>query len=189
MRAPFSTFLLVIAIWAAPALAAQPGVAGMQKKLEHVQANGQLARPDPAPTEFSEDEVNAYMNSGQLQLPAGVKSVKLRGLEGVITGNARVDFDQLKSGRGSANPMLSIFSGVHDIQVDAHAYGKSGRGFVQVDTVALDGVEIPRFVLQLFVQKYLQPKYPEVGLDSQFALPDRVDTATVGRHKLTLIQK
>jgi hypothetical protein len=100
-----------------------------------------------------------------------------------------VDFDQLKAGRGSVNPMLSIFSGVHDIQVDAHAYGRNGRGFVQVDTVALDGVEIPRFVLQLFVQKYLQPKYPEVGLDSQFALPDRVDTAVVGQHKLAVVQK
>jgi len=94
-----------------------------------------------------------------------------------------------KAGRGSVNPMLSIFSGVHDIQVDAHAYGRNGRGFVQVDTVALDGVEIPRFVLQLFVQKYLQPKYPEVGLDSQFALPDRVDTAVVGQHKLAVVQK
>ena len=189
MRASLAQFLLAMSIWLPQANAAQPGVAGMQKKLEHVQANGQLAHPDPAPTEFSEDEVNAYMNSGQMQLPAGVKSVKLRGLDGVITGNARVDFDQLKSGRGSANPMLSIFSGIHDIQVDAHAYGKNGRGFVQVDTVALDGVEIPRFVLQLFVQKYLQPKYPEVGLDSQFALPDRIDTATVGKHRLIIVQK
>jgi hypothetical protein len=189
MRALFSGLLVVTAIWLGQAYAAQSGVAEMQKKLEHVQANGQRAHPDPAPTEFSEDEVNAYVNSGQVQLPAGVKSVKFQGLEGVITATARVDFDQLKAGRGSANPMLSIFSGVHDIQVDAHAYGKSGRGFVQVDTVALDGVQIPRFVLQLFVQKYVTPKYPGVGLDSQFPLPDRVDAAIVGRHKLTVVQK
>lgn len=189
MRRPFAQFLLAITIWLPQAHAAQAGVATMQKKLEHVQANGQLAHPDPAPTEFSEEEVNAYMNSGQVQLPAGVKSVKFHGLDGVITGNARVDFDQLRAGRGSANPMLSIFSGVHDIQVDAHAYGKNGRGFVQVDTVALDGVEIPRFVLQMFVQKYVQPKYPEVGLDSQFALPDRIDTASVGKHRLIIVQK
>jgi hypothetical protein len=41
----------------------------------------------------------------------------------------------------------------------------------------------------MFVEKYLQPKYPGVGLDSKFALPARIDTATVGLHKLTITQK
>jgi hypothetical protein len=35
----------------------------------------------------------------------------------------------------------------------------------------------------------ITPKYPQVGVDSQFALPDRIDIATVGLHKLTLTQK
>ena len=51
---------------------------------------------------------------------------------------------------------------------------------VHVDSVSLDGVEIPSFVLELFVQKYLKPKYPNIGMDSRFALPARVDAATVG---------
>ena len=63
------------------------------------------------------------------------------------------------------------------------------RSIVHVDSVSLDGVEIPRFVLQLFVEKYLQPKYPNVGLDSRFGLPDRIDTAIVGQHRLTVAQK
>lgn len=58
-----------------------------------------------------------------------------------------------------------------------------------MDSVSLDNVEIPRFALKLFVEKYIEPKYPDIGLDSQFALPDRVDTATVGLHKLTVTQK
>jgi hypothetical protein len=44
-------------------------------------------------------------------------------------------------------------------------------------------------VLQLFVEKYLQPKYPEIGLDSRFALPERIDTAVVGERRLVLIQR
>jgi hypothetical protein len=39
------------------------------------------------------------------------------------------------------------------------------------------------------VEKFLTPKYPQIGLDSQFPLPDRIDTATVGLHKLTVTQK
>ena len=61
--------------------------------------------------------------------------------------------------------------------VTAHARGEHGQGFVQVDSVSIDGVEVPRFVLELFVEKYLAPKYPNIGIDSRFALPARVDTA------------
>ena len=187
MRAVLTGLLFLTALWFSQAI--QQQVASMQKKLDHIQANAKLAHPDPSPTDFTEDQVNAYVNSGEVKLPAGVQTVKFRGSTGVITANAQVDFDQLKAGRGSANPMLSIFSGVHDIQVGAHAYGRGARGYVQVDEVSLDGVQIPRFVLQLFVQKYVQPKYPEVGLNSEFSLPDRVDTATVGEHQLKVVQK
>jgi hypothetical protein len=43
--------------------------------------------------------------------------------------------------------------------------------------------------LEFFVEHYITPKYPNVGLDSQFQLPNRIDTATVGYHKLTVTQK
>src|SRR5437868_13917271 len=164
-------------------------VASMDRKLQRIETNGASAHPDQTPTEFTEEEVNSYIASGRIQLPAGVQSVKFQGEPGIITANTRVDFDQLKAGRNSSNPLLSVFSGSHDVVVQAHAHGSGGQGIVQVDTVSLDGVEIPRFVLQLFVEKYLRPKYPNIGLDSRFALPDRIDTATVGRHKLTITQK
>jgi hypothetical protein len=168
---------------------ANSAAANMQRKLDHVEKNGALAQPDPSPTEFTEAEVNAYFSSGRVQLPAGMRSVKFQAEPGVVTGTARIDFDQLKAGQSSYNPLLSMFSGVHDVIVVAHAYGKSGEGFVHADSVSLDNVQIPRFALQLFVEKYLQPKYPNIGLDSRFALPARIDKATVGRHTLTLTQK
>jgi len=58
-----------------------------------------------------------------------------------------------------------------------------------VDSVSLDGVEIPHFALELFVEKYIQPRYPGIGIDSRFALPDKIDTATVGQHQLAVTQK
>jgi hypothetical protein len=163
--------------------------ASMQHKLDHVQRNGSRAQPEPSPTEFTETEVNAYFASGNIQLPAGVRSVTFQGQPGVVTGTARVDFDQIKAGRSPYNPLLSMFSGVHDVLVVAHAYGKNGEGFVHVDSVSLDDVQIPRFALQLFVEKYLRPKYPNIGMDSRFALPARVETATVGLHRLAVMQK
>jgi hypothetical protein len=115
--------------------------------------------------------------------------VKLQAAPGVINGTAKIDFDKIRAQSGSSNPLLSIFSGVHDVEVATHAYGKHGQGHVHVDSVSLDGVQVPQFILELFVEKYLTPRYPQIGLDSQFSLPDRIDSATVGDHTLTIIQK
>jgi hypothetical protein len=85
--------------------------------------------------------------------------------------------------------LLSVFNGIHNVVVVAQAYGAGGQGMVHVESVSLDDVEIPRFVLQMFVDKYLKPKYPNIGLDSRFVLPDRLDTASVGLHSLSVTQK
>jgi hypothetical protein len=163
--------------------------ASMQRKLQHVENNARQPHPDPTPTEFTEQEVNAYLASGDIQFPAGVQSAELHAQPGVVNGLSRVDFDQVKAGRSSANPLLAVFTGVHDVQVMTHAHGAGGRGYVHVDSVSIDGIEVPTFVLQLFIDKYIKPKYPNVGIDSEFALPDRVDSAVVGLHKVTVVQK
>jgi len=164
-------------------------VASVENKLEHLQSNGAQPHPDPAPTGFTEQEINAYFASGNVKLPVGVRSVAFQEQPGVVMATSRVDFDQLKAGKNSYNPMLSIFSGVHDVVATAQAQGAGGEGLVHVDSVYLDGVEIPNFVLELFVQKYLKPRYPYLGVDSRFALPARVDAATVGLHKVAVTQK
>jgi len=195
-----SVLLLIALFWMFPVAAASgkskpvstkppSDAAVMEQKMLRLQANARLPRPDQTPTVFREQEVNAYLASDEIELPAGVQSVKLEGTPGIITGETKVDFDRVREGVHSSNPLLSIFSGVHDVVVVAHAHGAGGQGYVHVDSVSLDGVEIPEFVLELFVEKYLQPKNPQIGLDSQFALPDRIDTATVGLHKLIVTQK
>jgi hypothetical protein len=161
----------------------------MKQKLAHMEANGRLAHPDPTPTVITEDEANAYLASSEVQLPAGVQAVKLDGEPGAINGTARIDFDKVREGAHSSNPLLSIFSGVHEVEVATHAYGKAGQGYVHVDSVSIDGVEVPQFVLQLFVDKYLAPRYPQIGLDSQFKLADRIDSAAISEHRVTIVQK
>ena len=190
-RVCFSGMLLIVLLAAAIAASSSNDatVAGMERKLQHVEKNGAAAKPDPTPTEFSEQEINAYFAAGKVDLPEGVKSVSFQLQPGLVTATTHVDFDQLKQGRSSANPMLGVFSGVHDVVVSAQAYGASGVGVVHVESVVLDGVEIPRFVLELFVENFIQPKYPQAGLDSHFALPDKINSATVGSHKVTVIQR
>ena len=169
--------------------ASSPAARSMERKLEHLEHNAHEAAPDPAPTVMTEDEVNAYLQSGAVQLPRGVQRVRLEGLPGVVNADARVDFDQITQGSRSLNPLLALFSGVHQVQVTSHAHGEHGVGHVHVDSVSLDGVEVPQIALQFFVDRYIKPKHPDIGIDSRFQMPDRIDSAVVGQHQVTLVQK
>jgi hypothetical protein len=87
------------------------------------------------------------------------------------------------------NPLLSLFTGVHDVHAVARAEGSGGRGRVEIQSVELDGTTVPRMALEFFVSRYITPKHPNVGMHSTFELPSRIDTAAVGQGTLTVTQK
>ena len=169
--------------------AASPAVQSMERKLQHLESNAQASPPDSTPTVLTENEVNAYVNSGAVHLPRGVQRVRLQGLPGVITAGMRVDFDQITQGSRSMNPLLALFSGVHEVQVATHAHGQRGLGYVHVDRVTIDGVEVPQVALEFFIDRYIKPKHPELGIDSRFHMPNRIDTAVVGQRQVTIVQR
>jgi hypothetical protein len=161
----------------------------MQQKIAYLQKNAAKTHPDPKSTEITEDEANAYFNEGGVKLPKGVSQVHLAAQPAVIDGHAKVDFDAITQSKRSSNPLLSLFSGVHDVHVIAQAMGTGGTGTVKVQSVSLDGLEVPEIALEFFAQRYLTPKYPNVGVTSTFKLPMRIDTAIVDTGKVRLIQR
>lgn len=161
----------------------------LQRKLDHIRQNATLPQPDQAPTVMTEEEINDYFAAGRVKLPLGVEKVTFQGRSGIVTALTTIDFDKIRAGQRSSNPLLAIFSGTHDVRAEADAAGSGGQGRVHVRSVSIDGVEVPRMALEFFVEKFVTPKYPNVGLDSQFQMPARIDLATVGYHKLTVTQK
>ena len=174
---------------ATPQKKLSPAAARMQQKLDHLDQNAKANPVDQRPTQLNEDEVNAWAAEGMLKLPKGVKKVVFHAQSGTIQCDANVDFDEITAGKHSFNPLLMIFSGTHDISVSGAADAQGGTGHVHIQSASLDGIEIPRAALELFVNRYLKPKYPNVGLDSEFKMPDRIDTATIGNHYVVLTQK
>ncbi len=162
--------------------------ASAEQKFAQVErdANGRKTQT----TTFTADELSAYVNEGGVTLPTGVENVKFSGKSGSVTAVTRVDFDKITAGKSSMNPLMMLFSGLHDVTVNADAKGSGGRGTVNVQSVEIDGVTVPRVALEYFVSKYLQPKYGNnVGLNSNFAMPSHVDTAVVGNNTLTITQR
>jgi hypothetical protein len=161
----------------------------IQVKLAYLKQNAAKPHPDPKPTDLTEPEVNAYFNEGGVKLPKGVSHVRLTSQPGVIDAHAQIDFEAITNGRGSNNPMYSLFSGTHDIHAVAQASGANGTASIHVQTIELDGVAVPQFLLQLFVEHYITTKYPNVGMTSTFKLPLRIDSAVVDTGRVRLVQK
>ncbi len=160
-----------------------------QQKFDRIRQNGAKQTPDQTPTVITENEINAWLSSGQAELPKGVRKLQFRGEPGVINATAQVDFDEVTAGRTSNNPLLSLFRGVHTVDARAHASGSGGSGQVHIDSVSLDGVAVPHMAMEFFVDKYIKPKYSNLGIDSQFPLPNKIDTAQVGSRQLSVTQK
>jgi hypothetical protein len=162
---------------------------GMEQKIAYLKTNAALEHPDPKPTEITEDEANAYFAEGGVKMPQGVSGLKLTAQPGTLDGHANIDFDAITEKARSKNPLLAVFTGVHDAHVVAQASGSRGTGTITVQKVELDGIEIPQMMLQFFVDRYLKAKYPNVGLATTFKLPLRIDSAAVGSGKVALLQK
>jgi hypothetical protein len=162
-----------------------------QRKFQEIAENGRLRQPKPKTTVLTADEINAYLAEGGVALPDAVQRVHFSSLPRLVTAAARIDFDRLTAARRINNPfMAALFTGVHDVSVEARASGEGGIGFVHVESVTIDGIKVPRAAMQFLVDYYLRPKYgPDIGLDSRFPLPAHIDAVVVGNDQVTVTQR
>lgn len=162
----------------------------MDKKVEILQANAQRPPAQPQNTPITQDELNAYLAEGGVDLPKGVQEVKIDMKPAVVHTLATVDFDTISEGHTGNNPIFSaLFSGTHDVEAQAQASGANGTATIIVDWVKLDGVQVPRSALEYLIQHYVKPKYPNAGMTTTFPLPARIDMAVVNQGTVTLTQK
>jgi hypothetical protein len=125
-----------------------------------------------------------------VNLPEGVSNIRITSQPAVVNGDAEVDFDRLTASRTRNNPLLALFTGKHHVSVIAQAAAVGGVATVHVQSVAFDGVGIPRIALEYFAGRYLRPKYGNaIGMDSTFRLRSRIDTAILGSDQVTITQR
>jgi hypothetical protein len=162
----------------------------MQRKIDFIKANAGAQRIDPRPTQFTQNEINAYFAERRIpKMPEGVKSVRFALTPGTVTAYARIDFDEITKNARSRNPLLSIFSGEHDVQVVADANGANGMTHVVVRSVVLDGLTIPKMALEMFIERWVNPKYPNIKLDGEYKLPARLDSVKIEERAGVVTQK
>lgn len=174
----------------APAPSQKQLADSMDRKITAIRENAAKERPARQSLVFSQDEINAYFAERRLPMPEGVRSVTFDLSSNQVRSRSRIDFDDITRERRSRNPLMYFFTGLHDVEVVAQVpSSRAGMAHVTVESVAIDGIEVPRMALQFFVERYVNPKYPNVGLDRDYRLPSHLDTVVIASRKGTVTQK
>ncbi|HUS18534.1 MAG TPA: hypothetical protein VMZ25_02695 [Terriglobales bacterium] len=162
----------------------------MHKKIDSIKENGAKARPAKKSTVFTQEEVNAYFAERRVKMPEGVRSVTFDLSPNSVHAKARIDFDDITRARRTSNPLMYLFTGIHNVDVVAQT-GSAGPGMVHVtvESVVIDGVTVPRMALNFFIDRFVSPKYPSVDLDQDYRLPAKMDAVVIGQRKGTVTQK
>jgi len=140
---------------------------------------------------LSEVEVNSYLfYEMSTRYPRGVSKINARFTPGHLQGTCEVDFEKLKASRRSPGGVMDyLFFGVHTLSVEGEFSAVGGTGQFNLQTVALDGVPLPRTLIDFLIDSYLRPRFPELALDSPFRMPYSIDRVQVGRGSIEVEAK
>jgi hypothetical protein len=172
---------------AAPGAVSAEAAESAAEKLDQIR-QAASARSAPAGVRFTEEEINSYLYYDLAsRYPTGVSKVNVRLSSGSIAGSTEIDFDKLKAARsGSGQPpgqspgiLGYLFWGVHTLAVEGAFWATDGAGRFELSAVSLDGVPLPRPLVDFLIDSYLKPRYPVLDLDRPFPLPYSIDRVEV----------
>ncbi len=142
----------------------------------------------------TEDELNSwFVFRSSRYLPAGVSrpSVNLLG-DGAMRGTATVDLEKLAARRGSTSAFdpLALLGGRVPVTVTGTLRTKAGVGQFEVQSTEVNGIPVPKFILQQLLSYYATtPDQPEgLHVDDSFALPASIQRIDVGRGQMVVVQ-
>lgn len=183
----------------APVVAGQGPAAAdaarMGKKVQAILERGLAPAPaaKPLTTSFSEQELNAYLKvNASEELPAGVKHAQITLLDaGKVDTRALVDMDALRTAekRGWLDP-LAYVTGMLEVRTVGTFKGANGKGVFTFESATVDGVPVPRALMQELVAFYTRTPETPAGilLDQPFDLPSRIREVRLRRGAATVIQ-
>jgi hypothetical protein len=164
-----------------------------QKKVVEIVSHAERPNAGPRRTEFSGDELNAYLQiTAKPLFPAGVTEpeVTLVGA-GRVSGRAIVDLDAIrKKGSGGWLDPTSYLSGRLPVTATGTLRTKDGWGQFDLESATVSGVSIPKSLLQEIVSYYTKsPDLPNgVSLDQKFELTSQIKRIDIEPGKAIVFQ-
>jgi hypothetical protein len=133
--------------------------------------------------DFTPGELNSWtLEEARTLVPQGVRNVRLELSGGRVNGYADIDFLKLRQAATGEAPgwmMRNLLAGERPVVVTARIQSRNGRARVDVQRVEISGVSIEGRMLDLLIENYVHPTFPDARVSEWFDLKYQVDHFTV----------
>jgi hypothetical protein len=158
----------------------------LQEKIDAIQAAETKGNTRPPETiTVSEVELESYvLYEMRDEIPARMDSFDVQLSEGAVAADTRLTF----APDATANPVLDLLiAGTHVLFVKGKLAATGGRGRFELQEVKVDGIPVPTILVETLIARYVKPKYPDVDLNKDFAMPWGIDALTITPGRATIV--
>ena len=123
-------------------------------------------------------ELDAYATR---EAPPGVRNPRVELHSGVARGDALIDFGKVRRAQGYRPGWLmsKLLDGERPVSVTARIRSGNGQATVDVESVAISGIQIDGRTLDFLIQNFLLAMYPTAAVGRPFELGHRIERLDV----------
>lgn len=183
--------LVVVTAARAPSLQSTAGdtpAGALQTKIDTVKKKAETSEDRSLKRtqelEVSEAELASYvMLSLRDQIPVQIDSIKVQLTPGAIGADAEVVMNE-PTGTALVDALIG---GKHNLFVKGKLSGADRRGRFELGEVKVDGIPVPKVLVESLFNKYVKPKYPNADLKAPFDLPWGIERLTLEPKKARIV--
>ena len=135
--------------------------------------------------EVSEVELESYvMFHLRDEIPARMDSIDVQLTPGAVAADTQLTFTSDATGNSLIDTLIG---GTHNFFLKGRLSGVNGQGKFELDEVRVDGIPVPKVLIETLVKRYVTPKYPDTDLKAPFELPWKIDQITIDQGKAIIV--
>jgi hypothetical protein len=166
----------------------------LARKIDEINKNAASQPVREKRTPMTEPEVNSYLAFNiKEQIPRGLARPEIRIVgDGQLAGRVWVDMDEFKRGRTSGGIMdpFTYISGQVPVTARGTLRARNGRGQFQLISAEIQGVPLPKPIVQELVSYFSRTQDSPNGfdLDAPFNLPAKIREILVNPGEAVMVQ-
>jgi len=155
----------------------------LQGKIDDIKKTDEAADANRKHSEIdvTEVELESYVvYSLREKIPVQMDSIDVQLTPGAVAADTQMTFNSNTTG----NPMVdALVGGTHNLFVKGRLSGYQGRGKFDLEEVRVDGIPVPKVLINSLFDRYVKPKYPEADLKEPFDLPWGIQSIDIQSQK------
>jgi hypothetical protein len=155
-----------------------------KRKFDQIEA--EKLRPGSRVT-LTPQELDAWVAH---EAPEGVRNPHVvLATPGIATGNALIDFGKVRRAQGHPPGWLmsKLLDGERPVSVTARIRSGGGQATVDVQRVAISGIEVDGQMLDFLIRNFLLQLYPDAAVGRPFDLGHRIEKVDVARGSVGVV--